>query len=109
MWEAQLSDGRTNPRERNATRMGVVNFHSNNQLGVREWDLGLKRLFMPEGIHKSLIDHPSYAIILQIYTFNVLKIHQKATVATSTASFHVSCNTTLVTKFTAEKLMESMS
>ena len=65
-------------------------------LGVHEWDWVHERLFMPEGaarghkkrsctqshswtpfIHQLMMDHPSYAIILQIHTFNLPKIHEK--------------------------------
>ena len=69
-----------------------------------------RRLFMPEGIknvhasisfmnpvHTSLmIDHPSYAIILLIHTFNLPKIHEKAII--STASPPVSCSTKVTIK-----------
>ena len=39
-----------------------------------------ERLFMPEGIknvHQFMMDQPSYAIILQIHTFNLPKMHEK--------------------------------
>ena len=67
-----------------------------SNLGVHEWDWVHERLFMPEGaarghkkrsctqshswtpfIHQCMMDHPSYAIILQIHTFNLPKIHEK--------------------------------
>ena len=63
--------------------------------GVHEWGWVHERLFMPEGtsrgykqrsctqshswtlfIHQFMMDHPSYAIILQIHTFNLPKIHE---------------------------------
>ena len=45
--------------------------------------MGLSALtfsFMPEGapfIHQFMMDHPSYAVILQIHAFKLRKIHEK--------------------------------
>ena len=64
-------------------------------------------MFMPEGInsvhainyvHIIMIDHPSYAIILQIHTVNLPKLCEKATI--SAASSHISCST----KFTLKSM-----
>ena len=54
--------------------------------------------YIHEPIHTSFkdMDHPSYAIILQIHTLIVPKIHEKDTI--STASAHISC----ITKFTVK-------
>ena len=77
-----------------------------NKLGVHEWDWVHERLFMPEGaarghkkrsctqshswtpfIHQFMMDHPSYAIILQIHIFNLPKVLEKTTIYIAT--FHI--------------------
>ena len=47
-------------------------------------------------IHHYMIDHPSHAIILQIHTFNLPKIHEKAIIAK--ASSHLSYSTRITVK-----------
>ena len=79
-------------------RLRAMNFVAlGYKLGVHEWDWVHERLFMPEGaarghkkrsctqshswtpfIHQFMMDHPSYAIILQIHTLNLPKIHEKS-------------------------------
>ena len=81
-----------------------------HELGIHEWDWVHEWLFMPEGaaqghkkhsctqshswtpfIHQFMMDHPSYAIILQIHTFNLPKTHEKSPFILPLSTFKSFC------------------